>query len=232
MEIHSKCYSKHQAAFINNRPKNKKKILLALYWLKIIDNNDSSARYVDLKLKCFSIPLPTQSKKGEKDLKNSLKMNQHLSDSIQQITTFDFVTHLQVINEEKKKIKILTLKHNNDELSSWLQTEEEKVVRQIAMSRETSLWLTTLPSTVNRTELSALMFRESRKQLWKIHCTKRKKCHLSSWYYHPPSWYYGSKLFIFGVASRFSSTFRLNVICVSNKSWCWVRFSLARRNAF
>ena len=87
-------------------------------------------------------------------------MSQHLSDSIQQITTFDYVTHLQVINEERKKIKILTLKHNNDELSSRLQTEEQNVVRQITMSKETGSWLTTLPSTINGTELSALEFRD------------------------------------------------------------------------
>lgn len=94
--------------------------LPALYGLQIINSNDSRARCMDLPIKFGGLALPTPSKEGEKSFNNSLKMSQHLSDSIQQITTFDFVTHLQVINEEKKKIKILTLKHNNDELSLGL----------------------------------------------------------------------------------------------------------------
>ena len=41
-----------------------------------------------------------------------------------------------------------------------LRTEEKVVERQINISKETGSWLSTLPSTVNGTELSALEFRD------------------------------------------------------------------------
>ena len=60
---------------------------------------------MDLPIKFGGLALSTLSKEIEKSYNNSLKMSQHLSDSIQQIKTFNFVTHLQVIDEGKKKSK-------------------------------------------------------------------------------------------------------------------------------
>ena len=112
-------------------------------------------------IKFGGLILPTSSKEGIKSYNNSLQMSKHLSESIQQLSTFNFVNHLQTINEERKRIKLDNIISYTNDLSRRLENEEnDHVKRQITISRETGSWLSTIPSIINGTELSMIEFRD------------------------------------------------------------------------
>ena len=105
--------------------------------------------------------LPNPHRSADANYQNSILMNSHLLSSLRGNDTFRSATHISVTKEVRAELKIRRSKDNESVLGHLTKPMTPAMRRTIMRGTETGQWLSSLPTTVNGTQLSAQEFRDA-----------------------------------------------------------------------
>ena len=114
-----------------------------------------------LPIKSAGMALPNPHRSADANYQNSILMNSHLLSSLRGNDSFRSATHLSVTKEVRAELKIRRSKDNESVLGHLTKPMTPAMRRTIMRGTETGQWLSSLPTTVNGTQLSAQEFRDA-----------------------------------------------------------------------